>query len=271
MSTENLLLDQLDAASQKISELSTKLAQSHKLYKMTLDNQVRALQDAETAKAQLAEAREELRIATLGICTCSGCERVTLNAWKDGDGQWCLECLSKQRNYARAAAEDFKNILSIRCIEHINTPQQNTSEITGAECGGCIAAERDKWKQLADLKDAKGEANRVENNNLRGENRRLQTELANAEKGRKEWCEECTKARDERDAARIHSNLLAKALTPFAGLSVETCSVCDGRANVARDPSDGCGNCGGIGQMVVGFPHPDDVELARNLVAEIKP
>ena len=35
------------------------------------------------------------------------------------------------------------DVLRIRCIHHINVPQQNTAEHTGAECGGCIAAERD--------------------------------------------------------------------------------------------------------------------------------
>ena len=38
------------------------------------------------------------------------------------------------------------DVLLIRCIHHINVPQQNSAESTGAECGGCIAAERDALK-----------------------------------------------------------------------------------------------------------------------------
>lgn len=50
----------------------------------------------------------------------------------------------------------------------------------------CIK-QRDNWKKLADLKDAKGEANRTENNNLRAEIAVLKVSLPNAElKGGKE-------------------------------------------------------------------------------------
>lgn len=35
------------------------------------------------------------------------------------------------------------SVLSIRCREHYAIPQQNKAEHQGAECGGCIAAERD--------------------------------------------------------------------------------------------------------------------------------
>jgi len=47
--------------------------------------------------------REELRLATLGRCTCSGCGRTVLNAWRDADGYHCLSCLAKQRDEARSA------------------------------------------------------------------------------------------------------------------------------------------------------------------------
>ena len=36
------------------------------------------------------------------------------------------------------------DVLLIRCVRHISVRQQNTSESTGAECGGCIAEERDR-------------------------------------------------------------------------------------------------------------------------------
>ena len=36
------------------------------------------------------------------------------------------------------------DVIRIRCIRHINVPQQNASESTGAECGGCIAEQRDQ-------------------------------------------------------------------------------------------------------------------------------
>lgn len=38
------------------------------------------------------------------------------------------------------------DVLRIRCIRHINVRQQNASESTGAECGGCIAEERDRLR-----------------------------------------------------------------------------------------------------------------------------
>jgi hypothetical protein len=38
--------------------------------------------------------------------------------------------------------------LMIRCLKHLDVGQQNTAEVTGAECGGCIAEERDRLRQL---------------------------------------------------------------------------------------------------------------------------
>lgn len=37
-----------------------------------------------------------------------------------------------------------------RCKEHRHIPVQNRNEFSGAECGGCIAVERDKYKSYAD-------------------------------------------------------------------------------------------------------------------------
>lgn len=47
--------------------------------------------------------KEELRLATLGRCTCSDCGRTVNNAWRDLDGRHCLTCLAKQRDDARKA------------------------------------------------------------------------------------------------------------------------------------------------------------------------
>lgn len=48
--------------------------------------------------------KEELRLVTLGRCTCSGCGRTVNNAWRDADGHHCLTCLAKQRDEAREAS-----------------------------------------------------------------------------------------------------------------------------------------------------------------------
>jgi len=46
------------------------------------------------------------------------------------------------------------DVLLIRCIRHISVRQQNTSESTGAECGGCIAEDRDRLRGvLNDIED----------------------------------------------------------------------------------------------------------------------
>ena len=36
-----------------------------------------------------------------------------------------------------------------RCVVHYDVPAQNLNEAHGSECGGCIAADRDSWKERA--------------------------------------------------------------------------------------------------------------------------
>lgn len=70
-----------------------------------------------------------------------------------------------ERENERLRDEGRKSVVLIRCINCLSVPQQNKSEITEAECGGCIAKERDAalariaelerdnstlWEQLAD-------------------------------------------------------------------------------------------------------------------------
>lgn len=63
--------------------------------------------------------------------------------------------LKKERDEAaRVADEAVRNIISIRCIDHIHIPQQNKNEITGAECGACIAAQRDAATIRADCAES---------------------------------------------------------------------------------------------------------------------
>lgn len=47
------------------------------------------------------------------------------------------------RDEERLRDEGRKSVILIRCTECLNVPQQNKAEFTGAECGGCIAKERD--------------------------------------------------------------------------------------------------------------------------------
>jgi hypothetical protein len=114
-----------------------------------------------------------------------------------------------ERDAARQAADELAAApVLIRCIEHINVPQQNKSEITGSECGACIAAHRDALARevegLRVQKEAaveKVEQMFVENEEL------IRAAVTN---GR-----EALKARDERDTALATAAELRKALERF--------------------------------------------------------
>jgi hypothetical protein len=55
--------------------------------------------------------------------------------------------LSHAREKEEAREEGVRSVLLIRCTKHLLVAQQNASEITGAECGGCISEERDELKR----------------------------------------------------------------------------------------------------------------------------
>ena len=44
--------------------------------------------------------------------------------------------------------EGRRSVILIRCTNCLTIPQQNTAEFTGAECGGCIAKQRDDLLSL---------------------------------------------------------------------------------------------------------------------------
>lgn len=71
---------------------------------------------------------------------------------------------------AEEAREDgIRSVLLIRCTKHLTIGQQNTNEITGAECGGCIAAERDSLtSRLAAAEKQRDEAVEFLNRYLAG-------------------------------------------------------------------------------------------------------
>jgi hypothetical protein len=60
---------------------------------------------------------------------------------------------------------------------------------------------------------------------------------------------------------------LLEALKPFSKLGIETCDKCggDGKHGVTNQA---CTQCGGVGEVVVGFPHPDDIIQARAAIAK---
>lgn len=51
----------------------------------------------------------------------------------------------------QVAKPSIDDCLHHRCFEHRAVPQQNANEFSGAECGGCIAAERDEAKGLLEV------------------------------------------------------------------------------------------------------------------------
>lgn len=62
-----------------------------------------------------------------------------------------LEAVTKERDSIESQLhEQFKGVLSIRCMKHINVPQQNKNEHSGGECGGCIAEELESAKRNYD-------------------------------------------------------------------------------------------------------------------------
>jgi len=85
------------------------------------------------------------------------------------EGRWvCPQCLdAAEQALAAAQAErevhgktcdpdncecnrrGLSSVLTIRCSKHYPVPQQNKTEQGGGECGGCIAAERDRLGALA--------------------------------------------------------------------------------------------------------------------------
>lgn len=52
---------------------------------------------------------QDLADATAGKCTCSGCRRMVNNAWRDGDGHWCLTCLAGQRDQTQIENMELKD------------------------------------------------------------------------------------------------------------------------------------------------------------------
>lgn len=54
---------------------------------------------------------------------------------------------SQPGSLAAPSCSPVCDVIMIRCIRHVSVPQQNSSESTGAECGGCIA---EKLYQLRD-------------------------------------------------------------------------------------------------------------------------
>lgn len=59
------------------------------------------------------------------------------------------------RQNERLRNEGRSSVRFIRCMECLTVPQQNKSEATGAECGGCIAKERDALRaKVGRLEDA---------------------------------------------------------------------------------------------------------------------
>lgn len=45
-----------------------------------------------------------------------------------------------------AFSDGVGSVITIRCSKHYSVPQQNKTEHSGGECGGCIAAERDEFR-----------------------------------------------------------------------------------------------------------------------------
>lgn len=62
---------------------------------------------------------------------------------------------------------------------------------------------------------------------------------------------------------------LLDALRAFARLGVEDCEHCAGTGQCEDSHNDiACSRCGGVGELVTGFPHPDDILNARAAIAK---
>ena len=80
-------------------------------------------------------------------------DRLAARCWLGADQPIALDALSRRFAAYResccaeavreAREEGLQSVLMIRCTRHFTVPQQNTAEVNGAECGGCIAEERD--------------------------------------------------------------------------------------------------------------------------------
>lgn len=66
-------------------------------------------------------------------------------------------------------------------------------------------------------------------------------------------------------AVNSHNEML-EALKPFAGLEVVGCDKCAGSGNHGYTDM-ACTKCGGFGELVIGFPSPQDVKAATKAIA----
>jgi len=97
------------------------------------------------------------------------------------------ELLKLAREHARLTDEKGYTCILHRCAAHYAVTQQNANEYTGAECGGCIAAERDALRnENLVLLDKLNEAEigiRLENDALRARYEKLERAGATVVRG----------------------------------------------------------------------------------------
>lgn len=77
----------------------------------------------------------------------------------------------------------------------------------------------------------------------------------------KDFLEDLANARLIAAAPKLYA-----ATKELARLTVETCEKCAGSGMIEND---GCSKCGGIGEIVTSFVHPDEVKQARRAIAEV--
>lgn len=104
-----------------------------------LERSLEKLDSPSQQPVDIARLRELLTVDKLGIQLG---DRLRLNSALRNAAPALLDELERLR--AEPKGED---LIFIRCINHMHVPQQNDATVDGAECGACIAAERDKLRE----------------------------------------------------------------------------------------------------------------------------
>lgn len=68
----------------------------------------------------------------------------------------------------------------------------------------------------------------------------------------------------------VTEHKLIDACKALNGLTIETCYKCDGTGKRRGNTKDACDNCAGVGEVVSGHFHPDELRAIRSAVAELE-